>query len=155
MRAPHAPRGPVRGRTFPSRATLRPLAAVSSGDGARVLLLGGGGRVGAATGAALKGFRPDIRFTVAGRDPPAPGGPLAGADFVLVEAGDEAGLTAAARGFDLIVHTAGPFQAGGGGWREGKGGDLLPPAPLAAAIAAGVPYVDVCDDSAFVRVGTG
>ena len=44
---------------------------------------------------------------------------------------------------DLVVHCAGPFQ----------GKDTC--AVLEAAIAAGTPYVDVCDDAEYSKVRWG
>ena len=45
-----------------------------------------------------------------------------------------------AQGFDLVIHTAGPFQ-----WK-------LTSSVLEAAIAAKVPYIDVADDADFSAV---
>ena len=114
-------------------------------------MLGGAGRVGGSAGAALAGGWPGIDVTVAGRDPPAPTSPFAAAPFLRVDAGDVTGMAAALReaGADLVIHTAGPFQGGGAG--AGADADGVP-APLAAAIEAGVPYVDVCDDAGWARV---
>lgn len=44
------------------------------------------------------------------------------------------------QGFDLVIHTAGPFQ-----WK-------LTCSVLEAAIAAKVPYIDVADDADFSAV---
>jgi saccharopine dehydrogenase-like NADP-dependent oxidoreductase len=60
---------------------------------------------------------------------------FAALQFVSVDIDDAASLEAAIRGADLVLHTAGPFQ------RKPTCG------VLEAAIAAGVPYMDVCDDA--------
>ena len=78
-----------------------------------------------------------------------------------VDSGDVEGLAGLLEGAACVVHCAGPFQSGGagagagagaeGGGRGGeKGGSI--PAPLAAAIRAKVPYVDVCDDPDWAKV---
>ena len=45
------------------------------------------------------------------------------------------------QGMDLVIHTAGPFQ-----WKQTC-------SVLEAAIAAGTPYIDVCDDADYSAVG--
>jgi len=61
--------------------------------------------------------------------------------FVVCDHSDAASVCAAlAGGWDLVVHTAGPFQ----GVRSAS--------LLEGAIAAGVPYVDVCDDTDLCRI---
>ena len=47
-----------------------------------------------------------------------------------------------AQGVDLVIHTAGPFQ-----WKETC-------AVLEAAISAGTPYIDVCDDADYANVSS-
>jgi hypothetical protein len=46
------------------------------------------------------------------------------------------------QGVDLVIHTAGPFQ-----WKQTC-------SVLEAAIAAGTPYIDVCDDADYSAVST-
>lgn len=46
------------------------------------------------------------------------------------------------QGMDLVIHCAGPFQ-----WKETC-------AVLDSAIAAGTPYLDVCDDADYSKVRT-
>ena len=80
--------------------------------------------------------------------------PAAGATPVAYATSPDALTSPAAlapllEGAALLIHCAGPFQAGGGGAGAGGGGT---PAPLAAAIAAGIPYVDVCDDPDWAQV---
>mmetsp|Transcript_20864 Transcript_20864/g.47035 ORF Transcript_20864/g.47035 Transcript_20864/m.47035 type:complete len:342 (+) Transcript_20864:1-1026(+) len=53
--------------------------------------------------------------------------------FAEVSLGDKGSMERAMAGSDLVIHTAGPFQGG-------------KPQVLEAAIAAGVAYMDVCDD---------
>ena len=157
--------------TTATTATTSPAAAASAATSPpppapgtiRVVILGGTGRVGSATAAAL----------LAGNGAGGAGRTTRALDLLLVgrDAGRAAAATAALReaaastplayvtspdalaspaalapllaGAGLLIHCAGPFQAGGGG---GGGGAGSIPAPLAAAIAAGIPYVDVCDD---------
>lgn len=65
-------------------------------------------------------------------------------EFVLVNLDDPASVRSVlARGWDLVVHTAGPFQG------------IEHPRLLEEAIRAGVPYVDVCDDTDLCRVAKG
>ena len=52
----------------------------------------------------------------------------------------EHGVCALRQGMDLVIHCAGPFQ-----WKEEC-------AVLEAAIAAGTPYIDVCDDADYSKV---
>ena len=64
---------------------------------------------------------------------------LRGATFAACDVDDAASLAAALQGADLVVHAAGPFQ------RQSSC------AVLEAAIAARVPYVDVCDDTEYAQ----
>ena len=107
--------------------------------------MGGTGRVGSAAAAALLASDPDVGTVVlAGRSPDAAADAkarhpsLASAEFARVDAADPASLAAVIAGADLVVHSAGPFQGGG---------DEC--AVLDAAIAARVPYLDVCDDAEY------
>jgi saccharopine dehydrogenase-like NADP-dependent oxidoreductase len=59
---------------------------------------------------------------------------LSSAAFCAVDVYDFDAVRAAAAGHDLVIHAAGPFQR-----REST-------AVLRACIAAGVAYMDVCDD---------
>ena len=120
------------------------LRAAESVRGKRIALVGGTGRVGRSTAAAL--LRLGVSgeaLTLCGRsreafERAAPGG--AGLRFAQVELDDRDSLAAALAGQDLVVHTAGPFQ--------GRGRCDV----LEAALEAGVPaYLDVCDDDAYAR----
>ncbi|RLN00626.1 hypothetical protein C2845_PM06G14890 [Panicum miliaceum] len=93
----------------------------SSSRTARVLVLGGTGRVGGSTAAALSKLRPDLSILVGGRNrhptlTPHP-------------------LPAPAESVDLVVHTAGPFQ---------RAEECT---VLQAAISTKTAYIDVCDDT--------
>ena len=134
--------GSARQRAHAARADATPPPSTPK----RVVVLGGAGRVGGSAAAALQKLVPGVSIVTAGRDPPSSAAATT-AQFLRVDAGDAPGLVAALQGADLLIHTAGPFQAEGAG--RGRGGV---PAPLAAAIEAGVPYVDVCDDAAWARV---
>ena len=140
----------VRRSSSPATVSRRPAARAArlsvraaAGD-KRVVFVGGTGRVGAAA-AALLASDPDVGTVVlAGRSPDAAADAkarhpsLASAEFARVDAADPASLAAVIAGADLVVHSAGPFQGGG---------DEC--AVLDAAIAARVPYLDVCDDAEY------
>ncbi|RLN30426.1 uncharacterized protein C2845_PM05G06070 [Panicum miliaceum] len=106
---------------------------------ARVLVLGGTGRVGWSTATALSKLRrPDLNILIGGRNREK-GKSLASklgkrSEFVQVDIHDASMLEEALCGVDLVVHAAGPFQ------REDKC------TVLEAAISTKTPYVDVCDD---------
>ena len=121
------------------------LAAVGLAD---VLVVGGSGRVGGSTAKWLdtlstrecapltiaSGGRSESTFASArGRLPP-------NAQFLQLDLdGSEEELVKAVAGHSLVVHTAGPFQQ-----RED-------PVLLRAAVRAGVPYCDVCDELLLAR----
>ena len=113
---------------------------------AKVVVLGGTGRVGGATAAALLGQDAGLttrEVTLAGRRKEAameaksrhPA--LANAAFVEVDVNDKESVKRAIAGADLVINTAGPFQR-----RETC-------AALEAAIESGVKYLDVCDDASY------
>jgi len=124
---------------FLSLATL----AVSSSP-ARVLVVGGSGRVGGSTARWLGKLDPTLRVAVGGRSaqsfesarsrlPPQ-------CEFVTVDLdGGDAALAQAIAGYSLVVHTAGPFQ------------QRTDPSLMRAAIKAGIPYADVCDELVLAR----
>ncbi|KAG8050705.1 hypothetical protein GUJ93_ZPchr0009g1372 [Zizania palustris] len=106
---------------------------------ARVLVLGGTGRVGGSTAAALSKLRPDFNILIAGRNREK-GESLASklgeqSEFVQVDIRNASILEEALQGVDLVVHAAGPFQ------RENEC------TVLQAAIATKTAYIDVCDDT--------
>ncbi|KAL5205801.1 hypothetical protein ABZP36_034010 [Zizania latifolia] len=106
---------------------------------ARVLVLGGTGRVGGSTAAALSKLRPDLNILIAGRNREK-GESLASklgkqSVFVQVDIRNASILEEALQGVDLVVHAAGPFQ------RENEC------TVLQAAIATKTAYIDVCDDT--------
>ena len=108
-----------------------------------VVVLGGTGRVGASTAAALLKAVPSAKISLASRkqesyDAAVERRPeLRPATRRSVDIDDPSSLLAAIKGADLIIHTAGPFQR-----RQDCN-------VLEACIAAGVPYLDVCDDTAY------
>ena len=122
---------------------------------ADVLVVGGSGRVGASTVRWLDKLScrngTPLTIAVGGRDAASfersrarlvqQG--MAGADelsFAPIDLdGSAAALSAAVSGASLVVHTAGPFQG-----RE-------EPSLLRAALGAGVPYCDVCDELLLAR----
>ncbi len=108
----------------------------------RVIIVGGTGRIGGALGRRLAGERPDLHVVLAGRRGTV-GEKLAKeigeqCSFKALEIHDEDPLREALRGADLVVNCAGPFQQ-------------AEPLVLAAALDAGVPYLDIADDLAFSR----
>ncbi|KAI0512269.1 hypothetical protein KFK09_012908 [Dendrobium nobile] len=105
----------------------------------RVIILGGTGRVGASTAAALSRLCPSVHLVVAGRNREK-GATIASklgenAEFVWVNVDDIYSIQAALEGMDLVVHSAGPFQ------QEEKCN------VLEAAISSKTTYLDVCDDT--------
>ncbi|CAL8463528.1 g3062 [Coccomyxa elongata] len=124
-------------------------ANTSNGDRKRVVILGGTGRVGASTAAALLRGDPNLDIALASRsrgtyDAAVKKRPeLAGTQFVAVDINDAASLEAALRGADLVVHTAGPFQR-----KETCG-------VLEAALTTRTPYMDVCDDADYSQRAKG
>jgi saccharopine dehydrogenase-like NADP-dependent oxidoreductase len=112
----------------------------------RVLVVGGSGRVGSSTARWLHRLQPDLQIAVGGRSQgsfeEARSRLPTNCEFTHVDLdGGVAALTEALSGgrFSLIVHTAGPFQ------------QRTDPALMRAAISAGVPYCDVCDELALAR----
>ncbi|GJN28364.1 hypothetical protein PR202_gb16475 [Eleusine coracana subsp. coracana] len=106
---------------------------------ARVLVLGGAGRVGGSTATALSKLRPDLSILIGDRNREK-GEPFAAklgeqSEFVQVDTQNASMLENALQGVDLVVHAAGPFQ------REQKC------AVLEAAISTKTAYIDVCDDT--------
>ena len=110
-----------------------------------VLVVGGNGRVGGSTVRWLNKLDSSLSIAIGGRDENAFRAmrqrlQIPTLDWQPVDLdGGDAALTAAVAGYDLVVHTAGPFQQ-----RED-------PALLRAAIAAGCPYCDVCDELLLAR----
>jgi saccharopine dehydrogenase-like NADP-dependent oxidoreductase len=123
-------------------------------EGKHVLVVGGSGRVGGSVVTQLVRRRCQ-RVTVAGTRPesleearrrwirqfPEHHQQLSEIEFVPVNREDagtvrRALLKGDKKNFDLVIHTAGPFQ----------GKARAPNGVLEACVEAGVPYVDVCDD---------
>ncbi|KAL6870647.1 hypothetical protein ACP4OV_014495 [Aristida adscensionis] len=122
----------------PAPAPAADAARTKTARSARVLVLGGTGRVGGSTAAALASLRPDLAILVGGRNREK-GESFAArlgerSEFVQVDTRDATMLEKALQGADLVVHAAGPFQ------REEKC------AVLEAAISTKTAYIDVCDD---------
>lgn len=109
----------------------------------KVVVLGGTGRVGASTAAALLNAVPSAQISLASRtqksyDAAISRRPeLRPASHCCVDINDPSSLLPAIKGADLVIHTAGPFQR-----RQDCN-------VLEACIAEGVPYLDVCDDTAY------
>ena len=107
-----------------------------------VLVVGGSGRVGGSTARWLSKLSPDLQVNIGGRYErgftEARDRLPAQSKFVPVDL-DGADLAQSVSGYDLIVHTAGPFQ------------QRTDPALMRAAIAAGIPYCDVCDELVLAR----
>ena len=147
----------------------------------RVVILGGTGRVGASTAAQLaKGPGGEqLDLVLVGKPggggaggSKTPSSSFASASAAVsaackkypalskaivavasVDSGDVEKLTNLFKGASCVIHCAGPFQSGGAGARmSDKNNSSSVPAPLAAAIRARVPYVDVCDDPDWAKV---
>jgi saccharopine dehydrogenase-like NADP-dependent oxidoreductase len=109
----------------------------------KVVILGGCGRVGSSTAAALTAALPaaQLSLSLGGRSQDSFRAALArrpelsNASPLVCDIDDSSSLAAALKGADLVIHAAGPFQ---------RRNDCN---VLEAAIAAGVPYMDVCDDT--------
>ena len=153
------PRGPARGARGAARA-----AGGRGGGGGSVVVLGGAGRVGASSARWLLELLGPERVpaggvVLAGR-PSSGAGPAFEAacgriDAALppalrgrlrparcdAESAESVQDLVAREGAELVVHAAGPFQG------------RSAPAALEGCLAAGVPFVDVCDDSRLVAAG--
>ena len=112
-----------------------------------MVFVGGTGRVGAAAAAALvKSDKSVSSIVLAGRSQANASAAfqrhpnLTGvARFEPVNISDPISIAALIAGADLVVHSAGPFQSGGG-----DNGNVLD-----ACIKKGVAYLDVCDDAGY------
>ncbi|XP_056169420.1 uncharacterized protein LOC115677350 isoform X2 [Syzygium oleosum] len=106
---------------------------------ARVLVLGGTGRVGGSTALALSNLSPDLHIVVGGRNREKGDSMVAtlgkNSAFAQVNIDDVVSLERALDDVDLVVHAAGPFQ------------QVQNCNVLEAAIATKTAYVDVCDDT--------
>lgn len=112
--------------------------------GRNVLVVGGSGRVGGSVVTQL--VQHDSKVTVGGRSVDAFSSAKSrsmawnddNVDFKVVDKGDTDSVTSVLKNgnYDLVVHTAGPFQ----GKVDATNG------VLAACVESKVPYVDVCDD---------
>ncbi|KAH9741473.1 Sacchrp dh NADP domain-containing protein [Citrus sinensis] len=108
---------------------------------ARVLVLGGTGRVGGSTAVALSKLCPDLQIVVGSRNREKGAAMVStlgkNSEFAEVNIYNEGSLLMALRDVDLVVHAAGPFQQ----------------APkctvLEAAIETKTAYIDVCDDTIY------
>lgn len=142
--APAGRRGSVAAAAAaPSAAAPAPILPEVPAGTKNVVVLGGTGRVGASTAAALAAAVPGARLSLAGRSEAsfqeaiARRPELSSASPLRCNIDDPSSLAAALKGADLVIHAAGPFQ---------RRSDC---AVLEAAIAAGVPYMDVCDDTEY------
>lgn len=110
-----------------------------------VVVLGGSGRVGSSTAAALKNAVPNVNLTIASRsqssytDAVSRRPQLRDSTFKACNIDNPSELMVAISGADLVIHAAGPFQ------RRTECN------VLEASIAAGVPYLDVCDDTEYAK----
>ncbi|BBN07033.1 hypothetical protein MPTK1_4g00390 [Marchantia polymorpha subsp. ruderalis] len=114
---------------------------------ARVLVLGGTGRVGGSTARALAATDPAVQIVLAGRNREK-GEALAkelgeGTQFSQFDFEDAETLKSILSEVDLVVHAAGPFQR-----RTNCN-------VLEAALATKTAYIDVCDDQDFSKRAKG
>lgn len=109
----------------------------------KVVLIGGTGRVGSSTASSLLRTIPDAEILLGSRtrgtfEQALQRRPeLIGTSHVQLDINDMPSVERAIQGANLVVHTAGPFQR--------KHNCSV----LEAAIACKVPYLDVCDDTAY------
>ncbi|XP_047047143.1 uncharacterized protein LOC124652165 [Lolium rigidum] len=131
-------RTPAAAAAASSSAATTAAAPSKPRSNARVLVLGGTGRVGGSTATALSKLRPDLNILIGGRNREK-GESLASklgvqSEFVEIDTGNAAMLKEVLQDVDLVVHTAGPFQGG------------AECTVLQAAISTKTAYIDVCDD---------
>lgn len=119
-------------------STAAPELPVVTGS-PKVVVLGGTGRVGASTAAALLRAVPSASVSLSGRTREAFSAAqssipeLENTYYTKCDVDDPLSIASAIRGADLVIHCAGPFQR-----REDCN-------VLDASIVGGVPYLDVCD----------
>ncbi|MEW5311277.1 MAG: hypothetical protein WDW38_003005 [Sanguina aurantia] len=109
----------------------------------KIVIIGGTGRVGASTASALLKLIPEAQLTLSSRNQESftetlirrPD--LKDSTFKKVDVLSVSSVLEAILGADLVIHTAGPFQR-----TENH-------SVIEAAIAARVPYIDVCDDTPY------
>ncbi|OWM69169.1 hypothetical protein CDL15_Pgr025356 [Punica granatum] len=91
-----------------------PVGLPDKARGARVLVLGGTGRVGGSTATALSKLCPELRIFVGGRNRDKGAAMVAtlgkNSEFAQVDINDADSLEAVLKDVDLVVHAAGPFQ---------------------------------------------
>ncbi|XP_044478860.1 uncharacterized protein LOC123225048 [Mangifera indica] len=108
---------------------------------ARVLVLGGTGRVGGSTAIALSKLSPQLQIVVGCRNREKGAAMVdklgKNSEFTEVNIDNLDSLELALRDVDLVVHAAGPFQ-------QAKNCNVLE-----AAIETKTAYLDVCDDTSY------
>ena len=108
-------------------------------EGHRILVVGGAGRVGGSAVRALVSRFPSSTLVVGGRDVKnwevcKERHRLTSVSFLPMDISSEESIASTIPSFDLIIHTAGPFQG------------LRNPLLLRHALQLGKKYIDVCDD---------
>ena len=104
-----------------------------------IVVLGGCGGIGSVASRSLVAAGEEIVVADVDVDRAQALATELGARAIAVDASSQESLTSAMTGADVVLNCVGPFYRFG-------------PPILAAAIAAGVDYVDVCDDLAPTRV---
>uniref|UniRef100_A0A061SB72 Saccharopine dehydrogenase-like protein n=1 Tax=Tetraselmis sp. GSL018 TaxID=582737 RepID=A0A061SB72_9CHLO len=133
----------TRRKQLRSKRECQVLCSAGNSDDRRILVLGGTGRVGSSTAAAIKNLEGSFELLLAGRtkdkfEATVERRPtLKGSKFAQCDINDVRELEKAMEGVDLVVHAAGPFQR-----KEDT-------KVLDKCIELGVPYLDVCDDAAY------
>jgi len=133
---------PLRSSATEQLSTLAPELPTVQGS-PNVVILGGSGRVGSSTAVALKKAVPAANIAIGCRTEESfrqlkvTRQELESPEFKKCDVEDIVSITAAIKGADLVIHCAGPFQ------RRSNCN------VLEAAISAGVPYLDVCDDTEY------
>lgn len=146
---------PRRGRTrtqIPCRCRGRAVESLSDSTEAisqslTIVIVGGTGRVGSSTAAALLEEIPSANIVLSSRRKSSWESSLAArrpdlkeaCRFREVDVRDPRSILEALKGADLVIHTAGPFQ------------EQHDCSVLEAAIATGTPYMDVCDDTTYSK----
>ncbi|EFJ44432.1 hypothetical protein VOLCADRAFT_95342 [Volvox carteri f. nagariensis] len=148
MRASHRHRVRCSPSTCQAARVIRPkivCAATGPVPDARVVVIGGTGRVGSSTASALIKEFPNLKITLASRSDESYQAAVSRRPELSQAAFQRVDITNAdsVRGLlnstdaDLVIHTAGPFQ-------RSKNY-----AVLEAALDTRTPYIDVCDDTPY------
>ncbi len=104
----------------------------------KVVLLGASGTLGGYIAELILSQLPEVRLVAAMRRPPKQGSVLSALEYCYLDLHKPGTFTQALQGADVLVHAAGPF--------------IHNPAPLVhACLKAGIHYIDIAEDAAFIN----